>query len=81
MQIYSRAMFVLNLQQKRQWPQAATICGTKKENDDEKNNTTGPYCIFRLHPATCTEKSCHSAGKNLPRYRISLPVIANIGKM
>jgi hypothetical protein len=38
-------------------------------------------CIFRLHPATCTEKSCHSAGKNLPRYRISLPVITNIGKM
>jgi len=34
-----------------------------------------------LHPATCTEKSCHSAGKNLPRYRISLPVITNIGKM
>ena len=39
------------------------------------------FCIFRLHPATCTEKSCHSAGKNLPRYRISLPVITNIGKM
>ena len=38
-------------------------------------------CIFRLHPAACTEKSCHSAGKNLPRYRISLPVITNIGKM
>ena len=41
----------------------------------------GAACIFRLHPATCTEKSCHSAGKNLPRYRISLPVITNIGKM
>ena len=49
MQIYSRAMFVLNLQQKRQWPQAATICGTKKENDDEKNNTTGPYRMFAFY--------------------------------
>ena len=47
-----------------------------KENDPRYKR-----CIFRLHPATCTEKSCHSAGKNLPRYRISLPVITNIGKM
>ena len=55
------------------------------ELDDSSHNKTDrkerDSCIFRLHPATCTEKSCHSAGKNLPRYRISLPVITNIGKM
>ena len=57
------------------------VVGHKKNGDSIFHHVYAKTCIFRLHPATCTEKSCHSAGKNLPRYRISLPVITNIGKM